>query len=169
MTDSVIVPIDLHFDVNKIIEVYRIVEKITKESENKQVSITSLGGDDLIEGTGAIDTLAESEKEYDILNHIFKNTYIEYVHNTLLEKFPVIRGRIMLLEGKRCYTYHRDPTWRLHIPVITNKSSILIIDDIVYRLDNPGQVYLVNTKLFHTAVNMKTEDRIHIVYGLNYE
>ena len=168
MKDPVI-PIDLHFDVDKIIEVYRAVEKIIKAPSNKQVSITSLKGNDLIEGTGAIDTLAESEKEYDVLNDIFKSTYIEYMHNKLLEKFPVIRGRIMLLEGKRCYTYHRDPTWRLHIPIITSKYSILIIDDVVHRLPTLGQVYLINTTLFHTAVNMKFEDRIHIVYGLNYE
>jgi hypothetical protein len=51
--------------------------------------------------------------------------------------------------------------------VIASNDSIFIIDDVVYRMLNLGQVYLVNTKLFHSAINMKEEDRVHIVYGLD--
>jgi hypothetical protein len=167
MTDSTVIPVNLYFDVDKIVEVYHSLEDRIKETMDKQVSITSRNGNDLSEGIGKIADLIHPEKDYDILNDIFKDTYIEYVHNTLLNYFPVVRGRIMLLLGKTCYTYHRDPTWRLHIPVLTNKDSILIIEDRIYKLQNLGQVYLVNTKLFHTAVNMKFEDRVHLVYGLN--
>lgn len=169
MTSSAIVPIDLQFDIHKIIEVYNSIEDVLKETIDKQVSITSISGNDLTEGIGRISSLSASEKEHNTLNSVFKNTYIEYVHNTLLSRFEVFRGRIMLLKGKSCYTYHRDPTWRLHIPVITNQYSILLIEDVVYRLSNPGQIYLVNTKLFHSAINMTLDDRVHLVYGLNYE
>ena len=166
MTDQVVIPIDLHFDVEKLVEIYHSVRGQIKETWENQVSITSSTGTDLFESIGRISTLFKSEKDYDKLNHKFVNTYLEHVHSTLLAKYNVIRGRMMLLSGKTCYTYHRDPTWRLHIPVITSNDSIFIVDDIVYRLSNPGQVYLVNTTLFHSAINMKDEDRVHIVYGL---
>jgi hypothetical protein len=169
MSEQVIIPIDLEFDAAKIIEVYDTIESTIKETIDKQISITSMSGNNVLEGIGKISSLTGSEKEHQTLNNVFKNTYIEHVHNTLLNNFEVFRGRVMLLEGKKCYTYHRDPTWRLHIPVITNESSIFLIEDVVYRLSNPGQVYLVNTKLFHSAINMKLEDRVHLVYGLNYE
>ena len=166
MTDQVVIPIDLHFDVEKLVEIYYSVRGHIKETWDNQVSITSSTGTDLFDGIGRISTLTKSEKDYDTLNHKFVNTYLEHVHSTLLSKYNVIRGRIMLLSGKTCYTYHRDPTWRLHIPIITSNDSIFIVDDIVYRLSNLGQVYLVNTTLFHSAINMKDEDRVHIVYGL---
>lgn len=167
MIDSVIIPVNLHFDVEKIVEVYQTVKGSVKESWDHQVSITSLSGTDLTEGIGKLNDLSHPEKDYGTLNYKFKNTYLEYLHNTLLETFPVVRGRIMLLEGKTCYTYHRDPTWRLHVPVISSNDSIFVIEDKVYRMPTLGQVYLVNTRLFHSAINMKDEDRVHLVYGLN--
>lgn len=169
MNNQVVIPIDLHFDVEKLVEIYYLVQGHIKESWDKQISITSSTGTDLFESVGRISTLSKSEKDYDVLNHKFLNTYLEQVHTTLLSKFNVIRGRIMLLSGKTCYTYHRDPTWRLHVPIITNNDSVFIVDDIVYRLSNSGQVYLVNTTLFHSAINMKDEDRVHLVYGLASE
>jgi len=158
-------PIDLHFDVEKIIKVYDDVWHL-ENPENHQISITSVDGKDTGSGIGNIDSLNFEESRYNVLNEVFKNTYMEYVHNTLLEKFEIVRGRFMTLIGKTCYTYHSDPTWRLHIPVVTNVGGIFVIDDKVFRLENTGQVYLVNTTIVHSAINMSMKDRLHIVYGL---
>lgn len=160
---NLIKPVDLNFDVGKILEVYNSIKQL---EQNCQISITGVDGENVTEGTGSIDKLKFEESSYINLNNIFKGTYIEYMHNTLLEKFAVVRGRFMRLSGKRCYTYHVDPTWRLHIPLIKNASSIFIIDDKVFRLENEGQVYLVNTTIVHSAINMSVHDRLHIVYGL---
>lgn len=164
-SNQVVIPVDLQFDADKLIDVYKKVEYLVN-SADKQLSITSINGNDIVGGTGLIEKLAAPECDYNKLNDIFKGTYLEEVHNTLVEKFNVIRGRYMTLMGRKCYSYHEDPTWRLHIPLITFPTCIFLIEDKVYRLHNVGQVYLVNTTLTHSAMNMTLNDRIHIVYGM---
>jgi hypothetical protein len=154
----------IRFDVDKILDVYKLVESY-KTADN-QIAITSYSGSDLLSGVGRIESLHHQEKDYSKLNSPFIGTYLEEVHNTLVSEFNVVRGRFMNLPGKRCYTYHVDPTWRLHIPLIANPSSIFVIADKVYRLPNMGSVYLINTTIVHTAINMSVYDRLHIVYGM---
>jgi hypothetical protein len=84
MTDQVVIPIDLHFDVEKLVEIYLSVRGQIKETWHNQVSITSITGTDLFQGIGKLSTLTQSEKNYDKLNHKFLNTYLEQVHATLL-------------------------------------------------------------------------------------
>jgi len=73
------------------------------------------------------------------------------------------RTRVMRMKPKTCYTYHRDRTKRMHIPLVTNEKCMFIIDDIVYRYPANGKSYLIDTTLRHTAINASFEDRIHIV------
>ena len=161
---TIIIETELKFDVDKILDVYNSVKSY--ENQDHQIGITSTGNNDMTSGTGRIESLKFNEEDFNILNSVFADTYIEEVHNILVKQYNVIRGRFMKLSGKKCYTYHVDPTWRLHIPLIANPSSIFIIDDKVYRLPEKGKVYLVNTTLVHSAINMSEHDRLHIVYGI---
>ena len=67
------------------------------------------------------------------------------------------------MKPKTCYTYHKDYTKRIHIPIITNEKCMFIIDDEVVRFPADGDYYLVDTTKMHTAINASFEDRIHIV------
>ena len=70
---------------------------------------------------------------------------------------------------KRGYSYHKDASKRLHIPLVTNEDNILLVDDVVHRLDVPGALYEVDTTKKHTALNLGWEDRVHIVFDLKLD
>ena len=82
--------------------------------------------------------------------------------NRIFEKYGMVRTRIMQSDPKSCLTLHHDLTKRIHIPLITNDQCFMMIEDNVYYL-KPGNVYLTNTTLKHTAVNASKSSRIHIV------
>ena len=63
----------------------------------------------------------------------------------------------------QCYSYHRDQTKRLHIPIITNDKCFLVVDDEVVRTPIEGNSYVIDTTKIHTAVNASFEDRIHLI------
>lgn len=75
------------------------------------------------------------------------------------------RARLLSLNPKECYTYHRDidNILRIHVPVITNDKCLFINDDIVGRMPEAGRMYLFNTLVMHTALNASRERRTHLV------
>jgi len=83
--------------------------------------------------------------------------------NQILEEEGMFRARVMLLEPKTCYTYHKDPTPRKHIPLITNEKCFFVFDDEVFYMPEVGRLYYADTTAMHTAVNASWEKRYHIV------
>ena len=75
----------------------------------------------------------------------------------------MFRSRLMKMQPKTCYTYHWDPTKRMHKPLITNEDNFFIIEDELSRYPADGSYYLVDTTKKHTFVNASRENRIHIV------
>ena len=90
----------------------------------------------------------------------FKNTEFERIVND----FKLVRSRIMLLQGKNCYSIHQDTSWRLHIPIETNTGCLFYFPDHKehFHLEE-GKVYKVNSTKRHTFFNASTEDRIHFI------
>ena len=82
---------------------------------------------------------------------------------TILEDLRMYRTRAMNLRSKTCYSYHKDPTRRIHIPLVTNENCFIIVDDIINRYPADGGYYIVDTTRKHTAVNASWEERIHLV------
>lgn len=89
---------------------------------------------------------------------------MEYT-NKIIKDLGMFRTRLMVLNPYQCYSYHVDPTQRIHIPLITNPNCFMIIDDILYRYPADGNYYLADTTKVHTFVNASKEDRLHIVGG----
>lgn len=83
--------------------------------------------------------------------------------NSLLKKYNTGYARVMILPSKRCYTYHKDKTKRIHIPIETNEDNFFVMEDVVFRLPADGSVYEVNTTYKHTFVNASKYRRTHIV------
>lgn len=111
-------------------------------------------------GEGAEGKLLElNHKEKDFNKFAFDLPYT----NSVMANLGMYRSRLMKMSSKTCYSYHRDPTKRIHIPLITNDKCFFVIDDEVSYYPADGSHYLVDTTKKHTFVNASWEDRIHIV------
>ena len=98
--------------------------------------------------------------EYEFRNPIYD--YLEYT-NKVIADLKIHRTRLICLRPQTCYTYHKDFSQRIHIPLITNPNCFLIVDDELNRYPADGSSYLINTTKHHTAVNASKRDRWHIV------
>lgn len=103
------------------------------------------------------------ERDFVLTCDYFAGTYISDLVQLLRDQYGVFRGRFMLMGYKTCLSMHVDHTPRLHIPIVTNPDCFMVVDDVVCRLE-AKKVYLVDTKLRHTAVNSGTKDRLHMVF-----
>jgi hypothetical protein len=103
------------------------------------------------------------EKLYTELNEQFKGTYFEEVYNELKKHYKVGRVRILLKEPRTTLSWHRDPEPRLHLAILTNPGSILVIDDEAKHIPSDGHIWYANTRKYHNAFNGGEEDRIHLV------
>jgi len=106
------------------------------------------------------------EEDFNITCDLFKGTYLETVIDILNKEYGVHRGRFMLMKYKKCLSMHTDDSCRIHIPLITNPYSFMIIDNKVFRLQ-ANKVYLADTTFEHTAVNSGRNDRLHLVFCTN--
>jgi len=98
-------------------------------------------------------------KETDFNTFIFDMPYV----NSILSDLKMYRTRVMNLKSKTCYTYHKDLSKRIHIPVETNKDCFMIRNNEVRHYPADGNYYVVDTTQYHTALNASMLDRIHIV------
>lgn len=140
------------------------VQKILLELKNlpeygSQISLQGVEGiNDYFYGTGKGSELKHEEKDFIVPNF----PSMEYT-NSVIKELKMFRTRVMRMEHKTCYTYHKDPTQRLHIPLITNDDCFMIIEDKVYRYPADGSYYLIDTTKKHTFVNASFDCRIHLV------
>ena len=92
-----------------------------------------------------------------------KDTYSKVVYDELLKRFKLGRVRILLKEPRSTLSWHRDPEPRLHIPIITNPGSIMVIDEVAKHLPADGSVWITNNIKYHNAFNGGEENRVHLV------
>ena len=110
-----------------------------------------------------------NEESYTEFVKEFENTYFKKVYDTLAKKFKLGRVRILLKEPRSTLSWHRDPEPRLHIPIITNPGSIMVIENVAKHLPADGSVWITNNTKYHNAFNGGEESRIHLVACvLNY-
>ena len=103
------------------------------------------------------------ESKYTELVPEFKGTYFEEVFDILRKNFKLGRIRILLKEPRSTLSWHRDPEPRLHIPIITNPGSIMVIDNVAKHMPADGSVWITNNTKYHNAFNGGEENRIHLV------
>ena len=133
-----------------------VPEELKRET---QISLQGVeGNNDPLYGTGRLANVGHREDQFDVPNF----PRMQYT-NSVLESLGMFRSRIMRMKGKTCYTYHQDPTKRMHIPLVTNENCFFIIDDVIHRYPADGNHYLADTTKKHTFVNASMEDRIHII------
>ena len=93
----------------------------------------------------------------------FEDTYFKEVYDALSKKFKLGRVRILLKEPRSTLSWHRDPEPRLHIPIITNPGSIMVVEEIAKHLPADGYAWITNNTKYHNAFNGGEEDRVHLV------
>jgi hypothetical protein len=119
--------------------------------------------------------LKDPLRESDFTDFIpdFEDTYFhdvwkklkEFGQSNTFEKFDIGRMRIIRLNPCECLTWHRDVTARIHIPIITNKESRIVITDRVYHLPE-SYPYLVQTVFEHSAFNGGNEQRYNLLTSI---
>ena len=145
------------YDIQKILNELKILPKW-----GAQICLQGVkGNDDPFLGCGKLKNLTFEEKAF--TSFLFDIPYT----NSIISNLGLYRTRVLRLSPGQCLSYHRDPTKRIHIPLITNIKAFLIIDKEVIHLPADGNHYLIDTIQKHTAINASPEhlreDRIHIV------
>ena len=176
---------DIKFDIDKLKEAYHEILKIkgfegvTGVSNFGAISLTQIPGDpDSIKGhkargifwtkpNGSGKEVARdemiNEEAYSEFIDEYKETYFKDVFDALSSKYKLGRVRILLKEPRSTLSWHRDPEPRLHIPIITNPGSIMVIDNVAKHLPADGSVWITNNTKYHNAFNGGEENRIHLV------
>jgi len=92
-------------------------------------------------------------------NFIFDIPYT----NSLIQKYNMRSSRIMCLDPKQCYTWHKDQSPRIHFPLITDNRCLFVLEDKAFHMEI-NHAHYVDTRKMHTALN-GTKDlcRYHIV------
>lgn len=150
-------------DIQKILNELKLLPEYDKQIMLQGVNSKA----DHSYGTGRLDDIDNSVKEWEQDFKEFLFPELEYV-NFILKKLNMTRTRVMKMAPKTCYSYHQDPSKRIHIPLITNEKCFFVVADEVIRLPADGNYYVIDTTKLHTFVNASFEDRIHIV-GCQYD
>ena len=145
-------------DIQKILNELKLLPEYDKQIMLQGVNSKA----DHSYGTGRLDDIDNSVKEWEQDFKEFLFPELEYV-NFILKKLNMTRTRVMKMAPKTCYSYHQDPSKRIHIPLITNEKCFFVVADEVIRLPADGNYYVIDTTKLHTFVNASFEDRIHIV------
>mgnify|MGYP001484750314 FL=1 len=142
------------------------VERILLEMESLpqwdlQICLQSYEGNrDHTFGCGLLQKIHDDGRlETDLTHKIFDIPYV----NSIIEEHQLYRTKFFKMKPKTCYSYHRDQTKRLHVPIITNDKCFLVVDDEVVRTPEEGTSYVIDTTKIHTAVNASFEERIHLI------
>ena len=176
---------DIKFDIDKLKDAYQEILKIkgfegvAGVSNFGAISLTQIPGDpDTIKGHKArgifwtkpngsgkevVRDEMINEEAYSEFIDEYKETYFKEVFDALSSKYKLGRVRILLKEPRSTLSWHRDPEPRLHIPIITNPGSIMVIDNVAKHLPADGSVWITNNTKYHNAFNGGEENRIHLV------
>ena len=176
---------DLKFDINELQNAYNELLNISGfvdidgVSNFSSISLTQIPGDpNSIKGNkarGVFWTKPDSsgkeemrdvlldESAYSEFIDDYKKTYFKEVFDILSSKYKLGRVRILLKEPRSTLSWHRDPEPRLHIPIITNPGSIMVIDNVAKHMPADGSVWITNNTKYHNAFNGGEQDRIHLV------
>ena len=176
---------NIKFDIDKLKEAYQEILKIkgfegvAGVSNFGAISLTQIPGDpDSIKGHKArgifwtkpngsgkevVRDEMINEEAYSEFIDEYKETYFKEVFDALSSKYKLGRVRILLKEPRSTLSWHRDPEPRLHIPIITNPGSIMVIDNVAKHLPADGSVWITNNTKYHNAFNGGEENRIHLV------
>ena len=125
----------------------------------------------MVDGQEVIRQQELDERDYCVFIPELNHTYFREVYDTLREfvvkQYDGQLGRVRLIKSKprTALSWHRDPEPRLHVPIITNIGSKMIIEDEVKHLP-VGRAWYTNTIYYHSQFNGGEEDRVHLITSI---
>ena len=144
-----------------VTEVQAIVDKVGFNTDQIICQGRNFDVEDWHLGVGRIDELEHKDEDsYNIVFPSLAGTLIE----KYIKKYNGYRTRILQVRQRHCYSVHRDPTPRIHIPITSNRDCWMVwpFDKEAQRMP-PGFAYWTDTTKYHSFMNGGTEGRIHIV------
>lgn len=144
--------------------------------KHNQLSITGRDGTNVTDGIGSLwdyqlGKFTAETGDFTVINDDFKDDVclmrvIGAVKEDAAKHGKLIgRIRFMRLKPKTCLTLHKDPDeFRYHMPLETSYNCFFVVGTCVFRMPKVGQVYLLDTREEHTAINASNNDRIHLVF-----
>ena len=113
----------------------KVLNEISKAGlDTDQIMLQGIEGQtDKTFGTGSITNYALEEKDFQF--SLFDLPYT----NSLLEKYSMVRTRIMTMSSKTCYSYHYDLSRRIHLPLVTN--------DDVFFVNNNKHIFITGKEV----------------------
>jgi len=107
----------------------------------------------------SVGRIRHAEILYNKINPYFKDTVFE----TLINKYKLVRSRLMWVPPFSCYSMHNDPYPRVHIPLITNPDCYFVFKKGIVQHLPTGKVHLVDTTNDHTFMNCSSLPRLHFM------
>jgi len=150
-----------------IAEATDLVQRIPFKNNQTQFSL-QVQADDDCDWYGSCGRIQQADRKIDEKDFKFVHPELK---GSAIEKWllsfnvPVFRARLMVMNQRSTYSIHRDPTPRIHLPLITNVQCLMCfpVAQVMKHLPADGTSYMVDTTAPHTFINCSAEQRIHIV------
>ena len=159
----------MHFkEIKSELDIERILLELSILPEfKKQICLQGVeGSNDYFLGCGVDGSQNSWERKQ---RHSHKTDEFKYplfdlpYVNQFIKEHNMTHTRVMKLLPRTCYSYHKDMTKRIHIPVTTNEHCWVVVNEEMSHLPANGSYFVVDTTQMHTAVNASSEERIHIL------
>jgi len=148
--------INRQYDIEKI-----LMEIESLDIQSDQISLQSPDGT-YTSGTGGIKKMVSegfSETDFDNIN-ILKN----WETARFIADLNLYRTRVMIMGPKTCYSWHKDPSPRVHLALETHEYCFFVENKEIVHIPADGYPYLIDTTKYHTAMNCTLDTkRIHLV------
>mgnify|MGYP000931695994 CR=1 FL=1 len=173
------------FDVEKMQSALKEVESIAQQqyhyggtNDGGAICLTQIPGDkNSITGGNVLAIYWEKDESYEEHQRLhpvdeakysqfvkaLEHTYFKEVYDTLSKKYKLGRTRLVWKNPLTVIRWHKDPEPRLHIPIITNKGCMMVIENVAKHMPADGTVTITNNKKFHNFFNGGEQARIHLV------
>ena len=153
------------FDLERLrLETDKILWQPEHNRYRDQLSLQTNGLPDWDSSTGS--RIGQPEEQWDKLHPDLVGTWWETFFSEL--PFKVYRSRLMTMHPRSCYSIHVDDNPRLHIAIKTHRQARFIFTNppILKHIPSDGNIWWIDTRLEHSAMNGSLEDRIHLVMCL---
>lgn len=153
-------------EIKNLISSVSFSKKIQNQLAIQVANPTDCGPESWLTSIGRIEQEDKTivENEYKYIHPALRGTRIHEWLDSLVE-YGMVRTRLMVIPPKSCYSIHRDPTPRIHLPIKTNPHCLMCFPDhgVMQYLPANGLSYFVDTTENHTFINCSTDYRLHLV------
>lgn len=175
-----IVPLNIEFDFNELVDYYKTLERNYQHLKWTSKLIRDVEGAEGHSVEGAAGWAIQSNLEdltipcppYDIHKNgskVYRDTELVF---GFIEKLKEFFGPIRQVSiashppGTIINTHIDNPEYfKIHIPILSNDKSFFNFEDRSYVME-PGKMYCVYTELPHGTSNIGSTDRVHLMFKL---